>query len=101
MKKQKNNEENNNNNIQNNNNNSKDTQNNAINPQHNLQEHQKPKEWVFLHSLRKVVTPPPEPENDENTFVPKSYSRATTKLGHQVNNCCQRMKAIFMKRVIM
>ena len=92
MDKQPNNEENNNNNIQNNNNNSQNIQNNAnaINPQPNLQENQKPKEKVFLHSRRKVVTPPPEPEEDENTWIPKAYSQATTKIGHQVDTCCKR-----------
>ena len=39
---------------------------------------------------RKVETPPPEDLEDKNAFVPRAYSEATTKIGHQVDTCCKR-----------
>ena len=71
-----------------NNNNPQLNANNSLLP--NTQQNQNPQERVFLHSRRKVVTPPPEPEEDKNTFVPRAYSEATTKIGHQVDTCCKR-----------
>ena len=91
----KNNEKNNQ--ISNNNNNTQSNINNTLpqNPQQqqnqNQNQNQKPQERVFVHSRRKVVTPPPvESEEDKNAFVPKAYSEATTKIGHQVDTCCKR-----------
>jgi len=45
---------------------------------------------VYLQGKRKVVEPPPEDEEDKNAFIPKAYSQATTKIGHQVDTCCKR-----------
>ena len=71
-------------------NNTQTNMNNAL-PHDQQQSEQKPKERVFIHSRRKPVTPPPEEdEEDKNTFVPKAYSQATTKIGHQVDTCCKR-----------
>ena len=98
MKDQQNNENNNkdnaqNNNNDNNNNNNNNTQPNNINnslSQNPGQQNQKPQERVFVHSRRKVVAPPPEDLEDKNAFVPRAYSEATTKIGHQVDTCCKR-----------
>ena len=98
MKDQQNNENNNkdnaqNNNNDNNNNNNNNTQPNNINnslSQNPTQQNQKPQERVFVHSRRKVVAPPPEDLEDKNAFVPRAYSEATTKIGHQVDTCCKR-----------
>lgn len=57
----------------------------------NLQtNNQNSQERVFVHSRRKVVAPPPEDLEDNNSFVPRAYSEATTKIGHQVDTCCKR-----------
>ena len=95
MKDQQNNENNNKDNAQNNNNdnNNNNTQSNNINnslSQNPTQQNQKPQERVFVHSRRKVVAPPPEDLEDKNAFVPRAYSEATTKIGHQVDTCCKR-----------
>ena len=74
--------------VENNKNNIQANINNSLS-QNNQQPEEKPKERVFVHSRRKPVTPPPE-EEDKNTFVPKAYSEATTKIGHQVDTCCKR-----------
>ena len=60
---------------------------NSPNTQQN--QNQNPKERVFLHSRRKAPPPPPEPE-DPDSLIPRGYSEATTKIGHQVDTCCKR-----------
>ena len=80
----KNNEKNNQ--ISNNNNNTQSNINNTLpqNPQkqqnQNQNQNQKPQERVFVHSRRKVVTPPPvESEEDKNAFVPKHIQKQRQK----------------------
>ena len=97
MKVEKNNEKENNENIQkhsndnNNDNNNDNKPANINNPLNQQTTNQKPQERVFVHSRRKVETPPPpEDLEDKNAFVPKAYSQATTKIGHQVDTCCKR-----------
>ena len=49
-----------------------------------------PKERVFVHSRRKVETPPKEePKEDPDAYIPRGYSEATTKIGHHVDTCCK------------
>ena len=67
-----------------------DNSNNLLsqNPQEQNQSQNTPE--VF-HFKRKVATPPPpEDLEDKNAFVPRAYSEATTKIGHQVDTCCKR-----------
>ena len=92
MENQKNNENDNINIIQSNKTNFQNTtkSQNSTNIQQNQEQNQKPKERVFLHSRRKVETPPSEPEEDEDTFIPKAYKEATSKIGHHVDTCCKR-----------
>ena len=48
------------------------------------------KERVFVHSRRKVETPPKEePKEDPDAYIPRGYSEATTKIGHHVDTCCK------------
>ena len=97
MEKQQDNDKDNKINIEPSNNNNINNQSNINNSlpqnpqQQNQNQNQQPQERVFVHSRRKVVTPPPEEtEEDKNAFVPKAYSEATTKIGHQVDTCCKR-----------